>query len=338
MKALFYAKHYPGYGHVAGAESTAHDLMKTLQVNGWETSALLGKIHNGVSDYTIDGVDVKVPQTSGEVKHLPFQKFPGNDIIITQLSSAARAGILAKQYNIPSLHLVHNDHLHNEQTSRKYTDLSIYNTSWVKDQWSLPGMVLHPIVNPLDYRVEPKREFDITLINLSRGDDVNYNKGFATFYELARRMPERRFLGVKGAYGNQHVEDLPNVTIWEHQRDMRLVYEASSIIIIPSKYESYGRVGVEGFASGLPAVATNLPGVHEALGDAALYCSFGDFDEWELAVRKQLNNYNHYSALAITQSQKTWKRSQQEIDNLLTLCECLTESGLKVAYDFLEVL
>lgn len=311
--------------------------MKALQDFGWECSVLLAKTHPGVQDYTVDGIAVKAPQGNAEVKRLPFEIFPDQDIILTQLSGAGRGGILARQFGKPSLHLVHNDHLHNEATSRKYTDFSIYNTSWIQDQWSLPGMVVHPVVNPQDYRVDSTKDGFITLVNLSEGSDCNYNKGWETFYELARRMPDRQFLGVKGAYGIQHIEKLPNVAFLDHQADIRVALSMTSLILQPSEYESYGRTAVEAFASGIPCISTPQKGVLEALGDAAEYADFRDFDQWENAVRRVTENYSECSARALSRSAEVHKRSQNEIEDFLTVCEILSTDGVGVAMDFLKI-
>lgn len=336
MKALAFAKHYIGYGHQAGAETTLHDTMRLLAEEGWDCTVLLAKAHPGVENYEVDGVSVIVPQTDRDVKNFPFQIFPENDIIITQLSAAGRGGIVAKQHQIPSLHLVHNDHLHNEINSRKYTDFSIYNSEWVRDSWGYPGMVLHPVVDPSRYRVESSRE-TITLVNLSIGDDCNYNKGYETFYEMAKRFPEFDFLGVQGAYGNQAIRCLPNSEVWPHQEDMKKVYSRTSVLLQPSQYESYGRVPVEGFASGIPCISVPHQGVIEALGDAAEYASFNDFYLWEKQLWHILENYDRYSQKAYVRSNELWERSEKEISEFLTLCEILATDGIEVAHDYLGV-
>jgi glycosyltransferase involved in cell wall biosynthesis len=336
LRILAFVKHYAGYGHNAGAETTLHDLLRLLVNEGHQCTVLLAKYHSGVSSYTTDGVDVISPKSASECKHLPFQLFPEADIIITQLSASGRAGILAKQFGKPSLHYAHNDLLHNELNSRKYTDLTIYNTRWVQDQWSLPGMVLHPIVEPPRYRVETSQEY-ITLVNLSIGDDCNYNKGHETFYELAKRLPEEKFLGVKGAYGNQRVEELDNVTILEHQSDMTEVYKKTKLILLPSEYESYGRVPVEAAASGIPSVVTDQPGVREAIGPAGIYRPFGDIDGWEEAVEYVLLNYDSRRVKASARSTECWERSQSEIDEFTLLLEILDTDGLETAKEYLEV-
>jgi glycosyltransferase involved in cell wall biosynthesis len=65
---------------------------------------------------------------------------------------------------------------------------------------------------------------------------------------------------------------------------MRTVYERTRILLMPSAYESYGRVGLEAAASGIPTVAHPAAGIREALGDAALFVDRNDVDRWVEAI------------------------------------------------------
>jgi len=139
-----------------------------------------------------------------------------------------------------------------------------------------------------EYRTTPGEK--VTLVNL------NESKGAHVFYALAERMPDIRFLGVIGAYGEQTVRDLPNVEIRPHGTDMRAVYGSTRLLLMPSSYESWGRVGVEAMCSGIPVIAHPTPGLLEALGDAGTFCDRDDLDSWEVAVRRLLEGRRWVSA------------------------------------------
>ncbi|MFE4971343.1 glycosyltransferase [Kitasatospora sp. NPDC056651] len=49
------------------------------------------------------------------------------------------------------------------------------------------------------------------------------------------------------------------------------VYARSRVVLMPSSHESWGRVGVEAFASGIPVIAHPTPGLAECLGHAGIY-------------------------------------------------------------------
>jgi len=104
-------------------------------------------------------------------------------------------------------------------------------------------------------------------------------------------MPEQHFLAVTGAYGEQILPDLPNVEILEHVRgeDMReQVYARTRVLLMPSSYESWGRVGVEAMASGIPVLAHPTPGLCESLGEAGLYVDRNDIDGYEATLQRLL--------------------------------------------------
>jgi glycosyltransferase involved in cell wall biosynthesis len=55
---------------------------------------------------------------------------------------------------------------------------------------------------------------------------------------------------------------------------------------MPSRRESYGRVAVEAAMSGIPTVASDLPGIREATNNRGLFVAEGQ--SWEAAVRSVL--------------------------------------------------
>ena len=67
---------------------------------------------------------------------------------------------------------------------------------------------------------------------------------------------------------------------------------------MPSNYESWGRVGVEAMASGIPVVASETKGIREALGDAAVYVDRADHAGWQHALA-ELDDPDVYRARSI---------------------------------------
>jgi glycosyltransferase involved in cell wall biosynthesis len=317
VKILSYSHAYAGAGHNGGAETTLHDVMRHL--HRWHTTdALVSEPHpDGSGPYVLDGVKVQ-PFGSKLDPQLYFSRY---DLIIGHLSGALRGGAIARQLGVPNLHLIHNDQDYCITAAHKYADGLIFNSNWVVPHYpaDIPGVIVHPIVEPERYRVDTSRQY-ITLINLTVGqtERLSYDKGGHTFYELARRFPNEKFLGVKGGYGDQFVPDdlPPNVTIWEHSNNVLNVYRQSKLILVPSRYESYGRVAVEASCSGIPSILTATDGTVEAMGDGATYCSYGDYDEWEKAVANVLGNYDYWCSAARERGAENWLRSQRQIEAL----------------------
>src|SRR5690606_34956091 len=125
--------------------------------------------------------------------------------------------------------------------------LAVFNSQWLADRvgWPHPQIIVRPPVGQDDYRTTPGDH--VTMVNLTA------SKGCEVFYEVARRRRDDRYLGVIGAYGHQIVRRLPNVEIAAHTGNMRDdVYARTRVLLMPSDYESWGRVAVEAIVSGIP--------------------------------------------------------------------------------------
>lgn len=146
----------------------------------------------------------------------------------------------------------------------------------------------------------------ITLIN------ANMMKGLDIFVNLARRMPERKFLGVKPYYNVVKVPtDIPNIKWIDLQEDIKEVLKQTRILLVPSAYESWGRVAFEAMYNGIPVIYTkpadSLPGFNfksgttqgmkEWIGDAAIECDRTNIEEWitEIGKLDDKGYYNDYS-------------------------------------------
>jgi glycosyltransferase involved in cell wall biosynthesis len=176
--------------------------------------------------------------------------------------------------------------VHNERQLRRYnvdpdrTPLVMFNSISLAGAVGWPGrsIVVRPPVFAEDYRVE-QTGTAITLVNLMQ------SKGAGTFFELARAMPDREFLAVVGAYGLQVTPgDVPNVTFLPTQTDAREIYRRTRVLLMPSEYESWGRVGIEAAASGIPTIAHPTPGLLESLAGAGTFVDREDLDGWVDAI------------------------------------------------------
>lgn len=200
------------------------------------------------------------------------------DIVITHLDVTPRAMRITTQARRPLVHLVHNDGqlpFHGVTVDR--AALVVWNSQWIADRyvtWPGPTTIVRPPVPVADYELPDLHREDITLVNLTQA------KGALTFYALAEREPDRSFLGVRGAYGTQ-VEPprrRRNVELIAHvpAASMRaLVYARTRILLVPSSYESWGRVAIEASAAGIPVIAHPTPGLLESLGPDGLFADHG---------------------------------------------------------------
>jgi glycosyltransferase involved in cell wall biosynthesis len=146
---------------------------------------------------------------------------------------------------------------------------------------------------------------------------MNEAKGGKVFWELARIMSDRKFIGVRGAYGHQidYPKDLPNVTIYKNDPDVKKIYEQSRIVIMPSEYESWGRVAIEAASSGIPVIANPTPGLTESLGEAGVFADWTSIADFADAI-KMLDDkkiYNKHSKMLKERSVELYKEFKKQV-------------------------
>jgi glycosyltransferase involved in cell wall biosynthesis len=159
-------------------------------------------------------------------------------------------------------------------------------TQRVLAEHGIDSVVIRPPTRLLAPPSAPLPRRFVTLVNLTP------DKGGHLFYQLADARPDLHFLGVVGGYGEQVIEERPNVTLMSPTDAMGLVYALSRVVIMPSVHESWGRVGCEALALGIPVIATPLPGLMEALGEGATWAGL-DIEDWTTAL-DALDDYDDW--------------------------------------------
>ncbi|MEL4071733.1 glycosyltransferase family 4 protein [Ochrobactrum sp. GPK 3] len=253
-----------------GAEIMLHEMMRTMVSRGHQVTVIA--VDHVAGPTLIDGV--RVLYGMGSLQLLKRGDF---DVIVSHMKEFKRSFGYAKESGKPLVQIVHNTNGDSRENVAMGSDLTVFNTRWLKKFYKTDGLVVHPPVWADSHKTTPGR--CITLVNLipAKGSDV--------FYELASRLPMRQFLGVMGGYGRQVIKRLPNVTIIENTTDMkRDVWRKTGILLMPSDYESYGMVGVEAICSGIPVIAHPTPGTKESLGSAGIFIDRDDVEGWEKAI------------------------------------------------------
>ena len=246
----------------------------------------------------------KDPRLSYEIEGVQVVSRPNNwhdhylwaDIVFTHLDFAVNVREDQKIVKRPAVWFAHNTFQFTAVRSAK--DMAvIYNSAASYDlcRYDNPGFVFPPPVDMDYYRVE--RGENVTLVNL------NVNKGGEVLYKIAELMTDVYFIGVRGSYGGQVVKSLPNVTILPNQKDIREAYKQTKILLMPSKYESWGRTATEAMASGIPVICTDTFGLRENCGDAAIYCNRERPEQWVEAIREVFSNYTYYSEKSLARAE-----------------------------------
>ena len=258
--------------HCAGAEMMLHEILLGLRARGHDVHVICDS--STAPDF--EGVPITTRSSLTAVERERLLDWA--DIVITHLDRT-REVVAALAHRRPLVHLVHNDRqLTHHRVKPNDAQLVVANSQWIAGAIKWPGetIVVPPPVDPARYRT-PRTDADsLTLVNLSA------EKGARTFWALASALPDRPFLGVVGGYGPQVIPSVipSNVTIVEHGPDIAAVYARTRILLMPSGYESWGRVGIEAAASGIPTIAHPTPGLLESLGSAGIFADRNNTPAW----------------------------------------------------------
>lgn len=118
--------------------------------------------------------------------------------------------------------------------------------------------------------------------------------------------------------------------------DLPLLYARHALLVIPSMLEGLGLVALEGLASGIPVVATDIPGLQDIIEHrkSGILVPSGDSQSMETAMADVLRNPEKYRAIALegrkwVETRFSWEKVISDYENLL-LCNLSLYSGTKV--------
>lgn len=262
---------YPPASRV-GAWLATHDLLVGAAAGGHNVT-----VHTRLTSRRSDTVD-GIPVLGDE--DLAATLIRSADVVVSHLGDDGWAKSQAEAAGVPWVPIIHG---HTAAASVKCRGaahvVASSSAALASSGWSGPATIVWPPTFR-DRHFVPTIGRSVTLVNVSKP------KGAGVFWGLADHLKAVRFLGVHGGYGGQVVpSNLPaNVALWPSQMDMRLVWRSTKVLICPSSHESWGMVGVEAAHSGIPTVASDIPGLRESLGDAGTFVDPEDLDGWVSAV------------------------------------------------------
>lgn len=313
LRALAVVHLYPP-GHNAGAEVMLHTMLRDLVDHGWQVRVLATE-YRGLP-YVRDGIEVARAPIDRDMR----EQWSWCDVGITHLDATRRA-MSWSRWGRPLVHIVHN---HRQLAHHRVTPgraaLVVWNSEWIAGEhasWPGESIVVRPPVAVADYETKRAgRRGAITLLNLYQP------KGSDVFWRLAERFHRRRFIGVLGAYGHQHVpRRVPrNVRLVRNTPDVREIYGQTRVLLVPSVYESWGRVAIEAAASGIPVIAHPTEGLRESLtsptfGGCALFADRDNFGEWVEAVHA-LDDADTYELWSQRSRQRALELDAVRLDDL----------------------
>ena len=271
----------------------------------------------GVHVKQIDAKDVLDVKTDPNPIVKQIKDLDGRMVIgQNELSLAAvRAAKGAKAVSVVSVHTPPR-YGRNLAEAMYETEYAIYNTYTSAVEWGEPNaLVVHPPISPLPSKTYTKGDA-YTLLSSLR------NKGVETVLELAHMYPDQRFIVVRSpaepTHGLPDIEDrvakLPNVEL--HPRvspeQVEKYFKQTRILLVPSRYETYGMSAIEAAGFGIPTVHVDTPHVREGIGDGAILVPPMNAQATAAGIDTIEKNYDLYSLNARKRAE--WLHVRQQIE------------------------
>lgn len=188
--------------------------------------------------------------------------------------------------------------------------------------------VIYPIPPDEHYKVNTrKKKKYITMININEG------KGGDLLLEIIRALPNLPFLVISnepntGKYRwlDDAIEKEINGKFLRSYTDIKEIYAKTRILLIPSHVdETFSRVAYEGAANGIPIITTGKGFIRQLLGQAGIYLSDNDPNEWIDVIRKiyhqedLLDDYGHRLQEQVKTLENPKMKFISLVENLLPL-------------------
>jgi glycosyltransferase involved in cell wall biosynthesis len=134
------------------------------------------------------------------------------------------------------------------------------------------------------------------------------HKGVGLFYEIAKAMPTREFLVLRGETRERYtesVQDCPNVDYMDPipDGDMWRFYSSCRIVLVPSEHDTAGTVPMECAVNLIPCISTDIEGLRETNHGIRLSAkvetwmkeitTLDDPDYFRMVIERQKRFYEH---------------------------------------------
>jgi glycosyltransferase involved in cell wall biosynthesis len=112
------------------------------------------------------------------------------------------------------------------------------------------------------------------------------------FAEVRRRLSGVRLVQVGGPWPPHLTEQITRLQLSDSitqvkgltRAQLAELYRKAAVVLVPSEAEGFGLPVIEALACGACVVASDIPAIREAGGDAAIYCPVADVSAWVRAA------------------------------------------------------
>jgi len=232
------------------------------------------------------------------------------DVVITQLDYAEETVKYCLSFNMRVIKIFHNSHYLYNDFIQNPNVCKIINSKYVLNDYLKRGLVPKNI-----YFIKPYTDYKklSQYRNRKKGNYITFVnpqpiKGADIMVQLAKELPNEKFLIVKGGYYPEEqkpfldeFEKLPNCHIIENTDDIiNNIYLKSKIVMMPSIYDTYGMVASEASVFGIPVIVNgNSEGLVENCGKVCLKGYGKDIDSYKkvieaLSIPENYHIWSHY--------------------------------------------
>lgn len=309
--AAFLHGYPPGWS--MGGEISTH---RTLAVVPGATVFTESTVHS----YDLDGVVVRPSSGATYQNIVDDAESVGASVLFAHSTMSLATVRAARRMKKPSILAVHAPPRFAADLRRAWPAASIrlYNTEAARKEWrDRRGWLLHPPVGP-----PPTEMIDGTGDALTMTSSLT-NKGASRVLMLAERLRDRRFIIVRSpahkTHGSPEFEEeaarLSNVEVWDrlHPDEMSRLWVETRILLVPSRYETYGLSALEAAWHGIPSAHVDTIHVREGIGTAARLLKQRSVDELCAAVEEIDRDYNLRAAWAHSRVHELREREVSEL-------------------------
>lgn len=229
------------------------------------------------------------------------------DLVLTQLEGSEDFAEIALEAGVPvAVRVPDTQFTHFTGRLARSNVLFVSNSRFVagrlQERFGIVSKVVYSAVRLDNYRTRRDGAERITFVN------PHPLKGFDLALEIASLLPARRFL-FQEAWRLEAAElhrlrarlaPHPNVTLGRITQDMRPVYGATRLLIVPSTgEESLPRVILEAQASGIPVLGRDVGGIGEVLAEGGvLLPRAASAADWTATIEAILGDPARYATLS----------------------------------------
>ncbi len=159
-------------------------------------------------------------------------------------------------------------------------------------------------------------------------------RGGAGLLAVGRRVPQKGFdvllealppgvpLRVVGE--GPYAPETPGVQWLGTRDDLPELFATADVLVVPSRWEGFGLVALEGMAAGTPVIASDVPGLRDVVGASAVLVPPGDAAALRAAILRVLENADLRHELSargreraqrydLQQTFHAWERAGREV-------------------------